>query len=511
MDPEGSHPEIGSGLTFMELPTKGGSVLPGPTEKFNVVLPTLARSGEPLFIKIAALDKEFFSTPDFLGTVELSANVAMDGLPDTLEFLPQDRGSKKIEATPLESGVIRIQLTMGNITAESNPCVCMTDPMQENIFWGDYHKHSFHCDGHQKPGEIYEYARSFAYLDFGMVTSHDMMPFPKRGARNWKTIWEATEAAHEPGEFITFQAYEWTHNNPFSSEDARGHKVVIFKNPDHLLPILPFTYGDEGDKLEFMPPTTLLDWLKKRAGKDVIVIPHHLPLYKWWVFPEVGMDEMGGPLPPMTREEIDAMQPVAEVFSKVHGNNESYEMMNWIQEPTTFGGSVIFTFWQDALKDGVRAGAVCAGDNHYLPMGHPRDTGLTAVKAESLTREAVFEAIARRHTYGTSGPRVFIDFVIGVAKMGDIVPFKPGSPKPTLEGVVVSPVPIDFIEVVKVTPEKALVCHEHDALGERETFFAWQDFGHSPIRWTCYYLRIHLDSDEHGAWTSPIWLDPDLK
>ncbi|MHC4946326.1 MAG: hypothetical protein ACYTG7_25205, partial [Planctomycetota bacterium] len=198
MDPEGEHPEIGSGLTFTELPTKGGTVLPGPTEKFNVVLPTLAKQGEPISIKIAALDKEFFSTPDFLGTVGLSANIAMDGLPDTLEFLPQDRGSKQIEATPLASGVIRIQLTMGGIKAESNPCICLTDPMLENVYWGDYHKHSFHCDGHQKSGEIYDYARSFAFLDFGMLASHDMLPFPRRGARNWQTIWESTESAHEP-------------------------------------------------------------------------------------------------------------------------------------------------------------------------------------------------------------------------------------------------------------------------------------------------------------------------
>jgi hypothetical protein len=510
MDPDGKHPEIGSGLTFTELPVKGGTILPGPTDRFNVVLPTIVKLGHPLSIKISALDKLSFGTPDFAGIVSLSADKAVDGLPDTLEFLPQDRGSKKIEVTPLESGVIRIRLAMGDITADSNPCICTTDPMEENIYWGDYHKHSFHCDGHQRPGEIYDYARSFAFLDFGMLTSHDMLPFPKRGSRNWEAIWEATESMHEPGEFITFQAYEWTHNNPFSPDDARGHKVVIFKHPEHLLPLLPFTYGNGGERIEFMPPTTLLDLLKKRSGKDVMVIPHHLPLYKWWVFPEVELGEMGGPLPAMTREEIDAMQPVAEVFSKVHGYNESYELMNWIQPPTTFGGSVYFTFWQDALKAGVRAGAVCAGDNHYLPMGHPRDTGLTAVKAESLTREAIFDAIVRRHTYGTSGLRIFIDFTIDGAVMGDIIPLKPGSP-PTLESVVAAPVPIDYIEVVKVTPGKAEVCHEHDAAGEKETLFTWLDFNHDPNRWACYYLRVHLNADEHGAWTSPIWLDPDLK
>ncbi|MHC4946325.1 MAG: DUF3604 domain-containing protein, partial [Planctomycetota bacterium] len=428
---------------------------------------------------------------------------------ESVEILPEDKGSKTILVTPLTPGIIRLKVQGLGSTFESNPCVCIDTPGQEKIFFGDYHKHCVHCDGYLEPEENYEFASSYAFLDFGMLSSHDMQPFHERGARNWKEIRTATEEAHEPGSFVTFQAYEWTHDKPFSSQDARGHKVVIFLNPDHLLPLIPFFY-EVNPHTQYMPPTTLLKLLKDRAGHDVIVIPHHLPLYKWWFFPEVEDGQMGGPLPEPTRKEIDSLQPVAEVFSKVHGNNESYGLQNWIKPPTTWGWPINFTFWEDALMSGVRAGAAAAGDNHGSPLGHLKFTALTAVTAPQLERLNIFRAIQRRHTYATSGPRVVILFnleVIG-AMMGDIVTFQPGWAPPTFSMAVFSPLPVDLIEVVKVTSGHSEVAYTHEAGGVKDLTLSWEDTAYNPLDWVCYYLRVHLDNDSQGAWTSPIWLDP---
>jgi hypothetical protein len=260
-----------------------------------------------------------------------------------------------------------------------------------------------------------------------------------------------------------------------------------------------------------MPPTTLIKRLKDRAGKDVIVVPHHLPLYKWWIYPKVDPEEMDGPLPALHRGEIDTIQPVAEVYSRAHGMNESQELKDWIKPPTTFGNPLYDTFWQDGLMEGVKAGAMCSGDNHGSGLGHALNTALTAVLASSLSREGIFRAIQKRRTYGTSGPRLFIDFRIGEAKMGDIITLAAGSSPPTLEASVVSPLPIDIIEVVKVTYGFAEVTFTKPAEGNRECAFSWTDTAHDPSRWVCYYLRIHLDDDSHGAWTSPIWLEPFLR
>lgn len=509
MNPGGKEPEIGSSLTFMEVPAAGGKALPYATGRFNVIVPSRAALNEPVRIRIAAWDENAFLTPKFAGMVNLSANLPMKGLPGMVTFTAADEGTMTLEAAPLMPGTLKVSVTDGIHTGESNPCVVTLKKPKDRVFWGDYHKHSFHCDGHLFPEEIYDYARRSAFLDWGMISSHDMHPFPTKGARNWNLLHGATEAAHEKGEFITFQGYEWTHDKPFSPDDARGHKVILFLNPDHLLPLIP--YYKDASHPEYMHPTTLIKRLKDRAGKDVIVIPHHLPLFKWWVFPEVDASAAGGPLPALTRSMIDEIQPVAEVYSRVHGNNESFALQNWIKPPTQWGWSIYHTFWQDGLMEGARTGAVCAGDNHYLPLGHPEGTALTAVLAPSLSRENIFRAIQNRRTYGTSGPRVFINFFAGEAKMGDIVRIHYGDPKPIFEVKVVSPLPIDCVEIVKVTLGWAQTMHTEAAAGSLEIAFHWEDPTHNPERWACYYLRVHIDNDAHGAWTSPIWFEPPIQ
>src|SRR5690606_34136385 len=48
--------------------------------------------------------------------------------------------------------------------------------------------------------------------------------------------------------------------------------------------------------------------------------------------------------------------------------------------------------------------------------------GLTCVLAESLTREAVFEALRQRHCYGTTGARMDLSFSVNGAVMGSVLP-----------------------------------------------------------------------------------------
>lgn len=516
VDPNGADPEIGSELTFMEVPSTGGQCVVIMSSLFNVVLPSRARAGEPIRLKIAAMDNRCQATENYTGVVTLSSNLPFVDLPGAVTFTAADKGSMIIEATPAQAGIIRVEATDGAIHAESNPCVCTATPVEEQVFWGDYHKHSFHCDGNLDPDECYDYARRFAFLDWGCLSSHDMLPAPLRGAHSWSTLLTKTEAAHAPGEMITFQAYEWTHNSPWGLDDARGHKVILFLRPQHLLPLIPFTYVENPTYEDCMPPTTLMNRLIDRAGDDVIVIPHHLPLFKWWVFPAVGLGEMGGPLPEMKREEIDKAQPVAEVYSRVHGYNESSELQSWIKPPTTFGATILDTFWQDALKEGVRAGAMCGGDNHGFALGHPWGTGLTAVMTDYFSREGIFRAIQARRTYGTSGPRVVIAFNITHGRRGEetirIGEVAPLTEKPPVIHVgVVSPIPIDYVEVVKVKPNEADVPFVFIAGGDRTAVFQWEDSAPKPTSWVCYYLRIHMDDDSEGAWTSPIWLEGSLK
>lgn len=188
VSPDGPEPEIGSGLTFMEVPCQGGAVKANVAERLLVVVPARAQVGEPIRIRIAALDSDSQADKEYTGTVQLSCDKSFADLPSSVCFTPSDEGTLTFEATPLEPGILRLQVTDGFLSAESNPCVCTVEPVEEYVFFGDYHKHTFHSDGHLAPAENYAYARDYAFLDWCSLSPHDMPPFPTRGARNWSTV-----------------------------------------------------------------------------------------------------------------------------------------------------------------------------------------------------------------------------------------------------------------------------------------------------------------------------------
>jgi hypothetical protein len=82
---------------------------------------------------------------------------------------------------------------------------------------------------------------------------------------------------------------------------------------------------------------------------------------------------------------------------------------------------------QDALRSGYRVGFVANSDGHKGRPGasHPGAStfgaygGLTCVLAESLTREAVFEALRQRRCYGvTAAQRIYVELAVNGLPMG---------------------------------------------------------------------------------------------
>src|SRR5206468_3121267 len=74
---------------------------------------------------------------------------------------------------------------------------------------------------------------------------------------------------------------------------------------------------------------------------------------------------------------------------------------------------------RDAWAAGLELGVVAATDNHSAQPGQPQG-GIAAVRASRLTREAVFDALAGKHTYGTTGQRIYMDVVIAGVAMGGV-------------------------------------------------------------------------------------------
>lgn len=93
-------------------------------------------------------------------------------------------------------------------------------------------------------------------------------------------------------------------------------------------------------------------------------------------------------------------------------------------------------FLQDALIKGCKIGIVANSDGHKGRVGaeYPGAThfgsygGLTCVLASDLSRESIFNALLKRHTYATTGARIYlnVDCEVGAKRiiMGDSLKVK---------------------------------------------------------------------------------------
>ncbi|MHC4873282.1 MAG: DUF3604 domain-containing protein [Planctomycetota bacterium] len=338
-----------------------------------------------------------------------------------------------------------------------------------NIYWGDLHTHSKYsadCLSRSRmdmlPGELMEFARDRAGLDFFAVTDHNN---PGHNApshillkEQWKDNIAAINKYHKDNEFVVFAGFEYS--------TARGDTCVIMN------------WYDENEDLdpEECPDLRALWKIYEKQGHDYMTIPHfhgpgQLEEGTWW-----------------ENKNFNG-EPVIEVFSD-HG---SYE-----REDVFEGGRAdckAFRWDRCAkyfLQNGYKYGHVGHSDDH---KGHVGVNGITGIYAAELTRESVFEAYRKRRTYATSNARIrllftangelmgseikntadkeFLIDVVGENTLKKIDLFKDGEIYKTF-----IPEGIAFKEIIKVKDE-------------------------APSNW---YVRV-TQLDNHIAISSPVWFE----
>jgi hypothetical protein len=198
--------------------------------------------------------------------------------------------------------------------------------------------------------------------------------------------------------------------------------------------------------------------------------------------------------------------PVVEIFS-THGNSEYFGCPRSVLWPAK-KQSV-----QDGLARGHRFGFIGGSDYHECLLGHPMDiakyprtinnrhmqarSGLTAVYASELTREAIFDAIKRRRVYATSGERIVLDFRVNGTPMGGEIASSDAARKLSIRAHGTRK-----LAAVEIIRNGEVVHAEHPHALDFE--FTWEDTKPVPAG-TYYYLRV-TQTDGEQAWTSPVWV-----
>jgi len=321
-------------------------------------------------------------------------------------------------------------------------------------YFGDLHMHSNLSNNrtkHASPDQSFRMVYDVAGLDFaGLSDRSDQFR-----ESDWWAVTKHADLWNQPGRFVVFPGYEW-------SSREHGHKNVFFQDAAQADPGALFNAREH-------TPEELWQHLGERRA---IAIPHHVS------------SGLAGAKPTDWSFRNDHFQRLVEIF-QMHGSYE-FDGAPYPPRPKDFtpGRSV-----RAALDQGHRLGIIASPD-------HRGGLGLAGVWASALTREAIFEALRARRTFGTTGARLDLWMTVNGAPQGSEIT---AGGAVHVEATVHGSVPGLELTLVSNGEEFAQQRFEGSA-----AHFEWTD--PRPLEGTrYYYLRAH-QADGHLGWSSPVWV-----
>jgi len=393
---------------------------------------------------------------------------------------------------------------------------------------------------------------------------------------NWKRYVDTANKYNDPGKFTTLIAYEWT-----SIPSGRNmHRNVFFRGDKG--PVVPFTAFDS------IYPEELWTFLESQRNQGVenFAIPHNGNLSDGWMFSPNKF--LGGPMDARYAARQQANEPLTEII-QTKGSSDTHPLFSPNDEFADFEiqqnminvgqtGQMKFSYFRQALAHGMaledklrtnpfKYGVASGADAHsgysnneefnfHGSHGALDDTakkrldptpnvsgatngimgsaGATGVWAEENTREAIFDAMKAKETFGTSGPLMRVrffggwgysknlvkdkDFVKkaykGGVPMGQDLPKKSGKAPTFAVWAVKDPESgnLDRIQIIKTFVNK------WGLAGEKVYDVAWSDNRKPetktgklpPVGNTVDVKKATYTNDIGDTQLSAVWTDPDF-
>jgi hypothetical protein len=385
----------------------------------------------------------------------------------------------------------------------------------QKILWGDLNAKSAFGEGRQSPEFIYDYAKNIAGLDFCAIAD----PIAMMTSTEWEQAQAIANDNNLQGEFCTLIGAQW---NPTTIGD--GYRTAIFGQ------------GSIPSSTELQTPETIIEFFNLVGRYNNALSFAHNPAYS----PTNDLSKKYNVNWQTLASTIDKTRELAvEIYSE-QGTSEAYL-------PSIFGSNEPFlnhssdagtpSYVVDALEIGYKmaflgnSNGFCSRPGFYagelnLTNRPSSDTtssvinnrGLTAVVTSEFSRDGIFHAIAKGHTYATTGAKIYIELSMNSSyTMGDtanVKEIRSGSklvldmtPTFTCKVIPTGNATAD-IQLVRVlvggtSTNKVQVVHSFSSADLTSTF---TDTGLISVRQSvCYYLRV-VQSDKHRAYTSPIYI-----
>ncbi len=439
-------------------------ILPRPASRLLVNVCSQSQPGATIEVRAAPVDALGNWSTLVAGTYTLMPSCNGAPLPDSSIEVAEGSTTAVFSYTLGDEGVYFFDvLSPAGPSGRSNVLLCQEGAPRLQLHFGDIHGHSMVSDGTGTPADYYHYARDVSGLDIAALTDHADYGTVRVEDGWWDHIKRATNEANDPGRFVTFLGFEWTNW-------VHGHRNVYYRDGDG--PLFR-SIDDESDS-----PEKLWGLLEPF---EAMTIAHH-----------VG----GGPVRTDWSIVPGPKEHLVEICS-VHGVSEYYGCDKCIYRP------VKGSFVRDALERGYRLGIIGGGDTHD---GHPGQQSMDAVAAgimgvysEELTREAVWDALKRRHVYATTGPKIILNFQVARSPMGSETEWSLSDGGVPVTFRAVGCEPLQSIEVIR--NGETVLQHEGEGFF---TQFAAED-PEPPPGTSWYYLRV-VQLDGNLAWSSPVWV-----
>ena len=293
----------------------------------------------------------------------------------------------------------------------------------------------------------------------------DALNDPEIIAPAWREVVESAERHNQPGAFTALIGYEWT-SWPGGSN---LHRVVVYRDgAERLIGHLPFSAWMSDDPEDLWASLNLYE---SETGGRALAIPHNGNLSNGLMFRPETRD--GQAFDGDYARRRARWEPVVEV-TQIKGDGETHPFLSPDDEFADYetwdlgnftgvpksSDMLEYEYARSALKLGLRLwselgvnpfqfGMIGSTDSHTAlstadeanffgkhsagmepaagratrPVGRAGDivtmgwqqaaSGYAAVWANENTRAAVFDAIARREVYATTGPRIALRFFGG--------------------------------------------------------------------------------------------------
>ena len=232
-----------------------------------------------------------------------------------------------------------------------------------HLYYANLHSHTGYSDGARGsvPRDAYIYARDTAHIDILATTDHAELLD--------QTKWDSTEVMAEssttPGRFLAIRGFEWTN-------DTVGHINVWFS-------------GDYTDVGHTPALGDLYTWLSQRDSL-------------------IGQFNHPGRSPHM---DFDTF-----VYNPAGDSNMcACEMQDTLQA----------RYYSVALDSGWQVGATANQDNHDRSWGGRNQ--LTGIWADTLTKEAIYDALRAMRTFGSLDRKFALQFTANGSWMGSTIPY----------------------------------------------------------------------------------------